>query len=364
MVKIDLFSHLTQRRQSNSVHAQHRGAKGVLGRIVDALLSRPSDPFATNPYSITNGVPSMIVSTDAKPKVSIDQNRGIIGFNNYADYSEDYFQTSHFETSNFFAETFAGLMERSLTSTEALGELLSSSGPAESSLTISMNDDSLQKQLKQVAKVIVSRDTLQSERDVFVVSWGNWDTHNDLHEENWDLHTVLDTAVKKFSDEMKAQNVWNSVTVVTVSEFGRTLTSNGQGTDHAWGGHNAVMGGAISGSQVLGEYPTDLLELSAEEGGLNVGRGRIIPTTPWEGIWYPIARWMGVSEDQMSTVLPNLAEWQFGTHLIPCDTMYEDGECPTDVNECASTPCLNGAECVDTGSTYQCTCQAGFVGDN
>ena len=87
--------------------------------------------------------------------------------------------------------------------------------------------------------------------------------------------------------------MWDSVTVVTVSEFGRTLTSNGLGTDHAWGGHHAVLGGSVSGGKILGNYP---LDLAAGPTSLNIGRGRMIPTVPWEAIWHGISQWMGVTE--------------------------------------------------------------------
>ena len=82
--------------------------------------------------------------------------------------------------------------------------------------------------------------------------------------------------------------------IATLSDFGRTLTSNGRGTDHAWGGNHVVMGGEVRGGQILGAYPSTLAESDANP--LNIGRGRLIPTTPWEGVWRPIAQWFGVDE--------------------------------------------------------------------
>merc|ERR1712098_103566 len=90
--------------------------------------------------------------------------------------------------------------------------------------------------------------------------------------------------------EMKARGLWNNVTVMVASEFGRTLSSNGVGTDHAWGGHSMVMGGSVQGGRLFGEYPTLLNESSP----LNLGRGRMIPTRSWESIYAPLGEWLGV----------------------------------------------------------------------
>ena len=77
------------------------------------------------------------------------------------------------------------------------------------------------------------------------------------------------------------------------------------GTDHGWGGHALLLGGGVAGGQILGEYPADFSEASE----LNVGRGRMIPTTPWEGLWAPVATWFGVDDDDLSTVLPNIGNF-------------------------------------------------------
>ena len=93
------------------------------------------------------------------------------------------------------------------------------------------------------------------------------------------------------------------VAIATLSDFGRTLTSNGRGTDHAWGGNHVVMGGEVRGGQILGAYPSTLTESDANP--LNIGRGRLIPTTPWEAMWNGLGEWFGVSADEMDVVLPN-----------------------------------------------------------
>ena len=102
--------------------------------------------------------------------------------------------------------------------------------------------------------------------------------------------------------------LWEQVVLLSASDFGRTLSSNGLGTDHGWGGNNFLIGGGLSGGKVLGSYP-NATQLG-KGGALNIGRGRVIPTTSWEAVWQPLAQWMGVEDEaRLATVLPNLANF-------------------------------------------------------
>ena len=126
-------------------------------------------------------------------------------------------------SSSFFGETFSALIDASLQRTALLGEQLE-----QTTLTATFEDDGFSKQLRQAAKLIKMRTTLNSERAVFVTSRGGFDTHN-----TFDLAPMLDdinAGIKSFRAEMKAQEIWDDVTILTVSDFARTLTSNGAGT--------------------------------------------------------------------------------------------------------------------------------------
>ena len=112
---------------------------------------------------------------------------------------------------------------------------------------------------------------------------------------------AINAALECFVAEMKAQGVWDDMAIVSLSDFGRTLTSNGLGTDHAWGGNHFVLGGGVQGGQIFGQYPTALMD----DSDLNIGRGRILPTTSWEALWQPLAEWLGVDSAHMPRVLPN-----------------------------------------------------------
>mmetsp|Transcript_11517 Transcript_11517/g.17601 ORF Transcript_11517/g.17601 Transcript_11517/m.17601 type:complete len:164 (-) Transcript_11517:233-724(-) len=141
------------------------------------------------------------------------------------------------------------------------------------------------------------------ERDVFYVTMSGFDTHGSIGE-RLDTHFKdLNDALKAFVTELKdVQDIWDNVTLIETSDFGRTLTPNGAGgTDHAWAGNMFVLGGSINGGRVLGEFPKDM----REGGGLNVGRGRLIPTTPYDSVFNGVAEWFGVPEEKLDEVLPN-----------------------------------------------------------
>jgi cullin-associated NEDD8-dissociated protein 1 len=183
-------------------------------------------------------------------------------------------------------------------------------------LTLSKENDwdmtnEVQAQLYQVAKLIKLRTARKAERDFFYISMSGFDMHNEVIADLRDKMEKLDGSLKLFVDEMKQQNIFNSVTVVTGSDFGRTLASNGKGSDHAWAGNTLAVGGALKGGQIFNKFPSTL-ELDSH---LDIGRGRLIPSYPWESQWYPIMKWMGVEDANIDDVLPNLRN--FPGELIP-----------------------------------------------
>jgi hypothetical protein len=173
LVPFDLFSHLGQLRQGSTVHAQHSGAKGILGRLRDELSSQ-SVPFRCNTYSISGNA---LAVAGKVPATMIDKNRGVAVLDSYSSLAPDWLNMSHKESENYFAETFASLLESSLITTNAYGELLKSGGTADSSLQTNFGQSSLSKQLKQVAKVTTIRNhpLVLSERDFFFTKMGSFD---------------------------------------------------------------------------------------------------------------------------------------------------------------------------------------------
>lgn len=159
---------------------------------------------------------------------------------------------------------------------------------------------SLEFQLKKVAKLLGGRHVLGTNRNTFSVKRGNFDAHNNLYDHLDVPLKDVDSSLSSFVAEMKAQGIWDDIVIVIGSEFGRTLTSNGGGTDHGWGGNTFILGGSVKGGRILGEYPADLTRNSP----YFMSRARVIPTTPFEAIWNGVAEWFGVTDGQLDEVLP------------------------------------------------------------
>jgi len=166
----------------------------------------------------------------------------------------------------------------------------------------------LAKQLHLVARLIASREQLGMQKQVFFVLMGGWDTHSDQLERTPDLMKDLNEAVGTFQQTIDGLNLAQSVTSFTASDFGRTLSSNGNGTDHGWGGHNFVFGGAVQGGRVFGETPNYAATNNPDDAGEDDGSfaGRIIPKISVNQYAATLSRWMGVSESDLEQALPDL----------------------------------------------------------
>ena len=160
--------------------------------------------------------------------------------------------------------------------------------------------NTLSAQLKVVARLIEARAVLGMRRQVFLVGMGGFDLHDNLPSQHPGLLQKLSQASKEFDDAMQGLGMSNKVTSFTASDFGRTLASNGDGSDHGWGSHHLVMGGAVKGKAFYGTAPEIGLTHSQQ-----VGSGRLLPSTSIEQLGAELARWMGVSTSDMPLVLPN-----------------------------------------------------------
>ncbi len=162
---------------------------------------------------------------------------------------------------------------------------------------------SLSNQLLMVAKTIGARATLGHSRQIFFVSAGGWDHHSGLLGSQNTMLPQISQAMKAFYDATVQLGVANDVVAFTASDFARTLSSNGDGSDHAWGGNHIVVGGPVQGGRVYGEYPTSL----APNNSLDMGRGRLIPTTSVDQYNGELARWFGIpNNSSMVDILPNI----------------------------------------------------------
>ena len=202
---------------------------------------------------------------------------------------------------NAFERTFAGMKQDAIDANADFRTALQAGDPLTTSFSAA---NSLSAQLKMVAQTIAARNPLEKKRQTFFVLMGGWDLHGNIEANHPALMASVNQAVAEFQASMGQLGVEDSVTLFSASDFARTLSSNGSGTDHAWGGNQFVVGGAVNGGKTYGTYP----ELSLGS-SLDTGRGRLIPTTSVDQYFAELALWMGVSPSNLGMVLPNLSRF-------------------------------------------------------
>ncbi|ABC62489.1 DUF1501 domain-containing protein [Erythrobacter litoralis] len=174
-----------------------------------------------------------------------------------------------------------------------------------SSLTTDFgNGNRLADQLSVVARLIAARGSLGVTRQVFMVSMGGFDNHDGLIGQHEGLLGQVDAALDSFYRATVEMGIADRVTAFTASDFGRTLTSNGDGSDHGWGGHHFILGGAVNGGRFYGTAPQVSVESNDQ-----VGRGRLLPSTSVDEYSATLARWFGVSDSELPSVAPNIGRF-------------------------------------------------------
>ncbi len=159
-------------------------------------------------------------------------------------------------------------------------------------------------QLQIVARTIAARQALGVNRQVFFVTMGGYDNHDKLIGDHNTLMSQLDFAMDAFYRATAEMGLADKVTLFTASDFGRTLSSNGDGSDHGWGGHHFVLGGGVRGGQYYGVAP----EISITGNG-QVGQGRIIPTTSVDQYGATLSTWFGAAPGELTTLFPNIGNF-------------------------------------------------------
>jgi uncharacterized protein (DUF1501 family) len=172
--------------------------------------------------------------------------------------------------------------------------------------TVFPANNGLASQLKQIAQVIQARAALGVSRQIFFAGIGNFDTHSDQVAQQGTLLAAISPALAAFYQATQELGVSSNVTTFTMSDFSRTFQPNSNtGSDHAWGSHHIVIGGAVKGGQMYGTFPTLALN-GPDDSGTN---GRWVPTTGSVQYAATLANWFGVPQSQMSTIFPNIGSF-------------------------------------------------------
>jgi uncharacterized protein (DUF1501 family) len=301
-----LFSHSDQALQWQSSVPDKPFESGWGGRLADLVDTMNSNNEIS--MSITlNGANSFQRGRTVSPYAVTSGGATTIGFFNTgmtngvfsarANASRTVLTSPH---DNALAAAFGSITQEA----QDDGELLTTVLRTAPTLTTRFGTSQTAARLAMVAKLISVASALGVKRQIFFVQLGGWDMHGAQASAYGPLLAELSGAMKNFYDATVELGVANQVTTFTASDFGRTYVPNAGGTDHGWGNHQLIMGGAVAGGEIYGQMPS--LSVGAND---DTGRGRWIPTTSVDEYNATLATWFGVSAANLPVVLPNIGRF-------------------------------------------------------
>jgi hypothetical protein len=166
-------------------------------------------------------------------------------------------------------------------------------------------DESLFKSFESIVKMLyISKNSFNFNRQVIYVKYGGFDFHSGQTMDHTKKLRSLSLVLSDFYKALSDLGMQNEVVLATTSDFGRTLLGNGDGTDHGWGGHQIIMGGALNGGKILGNVLSDLNLTNSSD--LVTNKGRLCPTTSIDSMMAPVLDWFGIDENTLKVAFPNL----------------------------------------------------------
>jgi uncharacterized protein (DUF1501 family) len=301
---LGLFSHADQvmHWQTGVPHA--RVAQGWGGKIADMMYACNNNQNISLNVSLSGS--NLYQTGNESIEFSIDAYGGSTTINGYGEewqFSEmrtqaiDNMMDAYYN--DMFKKSFIDIVKVGKEGAEQFNQAIESVD-----LNTSFTDNYLSQSFNMVAKTIAARSSLGMSRQIFFINYGGWDHHDEVLDAQEAMLTEVDTALGEFNAAMKELGVFNDVLTFSMSEFGRTLTSNGNGTDHAWGGNVFMMGGDVQGQNVFNGYPDLGLNTNIEIGG-----GVLIPSMSVDEYFSEIALWFGVPSSELVTLFPNIGNF-------------------------------------------------------
>jgi uncharacterized protein (DUF1501 family) len=306
IVPTQLFSHNDQQSQWHSLKGASTSKTGWAGRMADLIRTNVAgQQMATN--ASLSGT-SLFQSGDESVAYVMGAN-GPLQFEGFStdpgdplnEQRQTFGRIVDAQYGSIYERGFAEIQRRAIDSADAVSAAIASARNS-GAITTVFPSGGLGNQLQTVARLIASRDQLGMQRQIFFVGTGGFDTHDDQNNAQPGLLQDVGDAISAFHAATVELGIANGVTTFTQSDFGRTLTSNGDGTDHAWGGNQMVVGGAVSGQQIYGTYP--LLQIGGPDDTDN--GGRMIPSTSADQFAATLAKWFGIPDVDLDVVAPNL----------------------------------------------------------
>ncbi len=298
-----LFSHHDQARQWQKLDHYHSWNSGWGARAADIFASQQAYPnlaaislVGSNEWQAGGEQAAFTISSE-----------GVSSYAGMDDMSEGSWQMPrrqafiellNHQYQNVFERSYAEMQSRALVLSTNVGAALSRLGELQTPVP---KDNRLAQQLAMVAKLIAIKDEFRMTRQLFYVNLSGFDTHDDQLRVQPYLYSQVADALAFFHQALTEIDQLNNVTSFTTSDFGRSVSGNGDGTDHGWGNHHIVMGGAVQGTDVYGTMPRVTVD-----GPDDYRNGRIVPTTAVSQYAATHLRWLGLSEADIDNLLPSL----------------------------------------------------------
>ncbi|MEM6793103.1 MAG: DUF1501 domain-containing protein [Acidobacteriota bacterium] len=303
---LGLYSHSDQIMHWQTSLPDQRSSLGWAGRTADLLRSTNSNDSVSMNISLsgTNVFQSgtEVVSYAVRP--TGNGSVGPTGYNEPGVLNQ--LRTTAINSlldqqyQNLFMDTFAKNKRSSIDAHLLFSSAIGMAPP----LTTAFSENQVSQSFKMIARTIAARQTLGVRRQTFFILFGGWDHHDEVLNAQAEMLPVVSKGLSEFHSALTEIGALQDVVTFTASDFARTLTSNGRGSDHAWGGNHMVMGGPVRGGDLYGSYP----QLFADN-DLDTGRGRLIPTTSCDEYFAELALWLGVAPSDLETVLPNIGRF-------------------------------------------------------
>ena len=305
-IPVGLLSHADQIQQWQTSIPQTRSSKGWGGRMADILqagngnqnISMNISLSGTNIFQVGKHSTEYAIRASAGGSVGINVLEGTSTLDKALKSGAERLLAQQYQ--DIFKSTFTNKINDSQVNHEEFSAAISQAPM----LRTTFSDNPVSANMELIAKTIAVRDTLNVNRQTFFINFGGWDHHDGVLDNQVTMLSVVSKALSEFQSALEELGVAKGVTTFTASDFGRTLTSNGNGSDHAWGGNVMVMGDSVNGGQVFGNYPS--LSIGGND---DVGGAILLPSISTDEYFAELSKWFGVSNGDLNYVLPNIGNF-------------------------------------------------------
>lgn len=310
-IPLGLYSHSDQVQQWQTALPQDRSTVGWGGRMAELIMDMNNNQNVSMNVSLS-GTNFIQTGSSTVPYTLIpgEGPAGLYDYGNQWDFIRwrDKAIKGMVDTNydDVFEQTFVNTFKTSLDAFDLYKSAFEQTDGTLSHINFMGDEWRFGESLKTTADTIAARNILDQKRQTFFIEFPNWDHHDELVNSHAEQLMAVDQGLKTFQDAIDSMGLGDNVVTFVISEFGRPLVSNGNGTDHAWGGNVFVMGNAINGQRVFGRYPK--LSLSSAD-PFDIGGGIFLPELSCDQYFAELALWFGVSPSDLSTILPNLGNF-------------------------------------------------------